>query len=154
MTNAFDTTRGESGRYTERDRPSDHNHTLPIMCETVRCRHDVGHAFSHCFRPRDKFKSFGREENQPRRVVTWRRDGTSSVSKAIERLERCHVNLYHAYFVTSCETHSQRYSVNYHKICRLRSIGVIIYLKCVLLSPESYRRSEFFSRAHSATNFT
>lgn len=53
---------------------SDHNHTLPIMCETVRCRHDVGHAFSHCFRPRDKFKSFGRKENQPKRVVTLRRD--------------------------------------------------------------------------------
>lgn len=70
MTNAFDTTRGESESYMERDRPSDHNHTLPIMCETVRCRHDVGHAFSHCFRPRDKFKSFGREENKPKRVVT------------------------------------------------------------------------------------
>lgn len=79
---------------------------------------------------------------------------TSSASKPIERLERCHVNLYHAYFVTSCKTHLQLYSVNYHKICRLRSIGVIIYLKCVLLSPESYRRSEFFSGVLFETNGT
>lgn len=147
-------------RVREIGQARDHNHTLPIMCETVRCRHDVGHAFSHCFRPRGKFQSFGREENKPKHVTPAKahadRRNFFFFSKANRAIRKVSCQFVSRILCHELQAHLQCYNMNSRKIRRLRSISVIIYLKCVLLLPESYRWSEFFRvfRVLSAINGT